>query len=229
MSRPVRPSKPVGISRGSGFSGVPAARMSKSGLSSEKDAASVFGETDSPVVKKRIVKTKDLDTLKRRKLALSRDQVKTKAPVKNEANTKVEPPAALEEKSKVRNARVTESPKNNDHTKKFNFRPAARGKREENAVPALSTAARASERAKLQGKTQNDENVAKLPPKAKTSATSSKPPSKPDGVTKGRDLSERLKVRLLLCSTHPIHCSALCSGSWKCERSSRDICRSCRS
>ena len=82
MSKLAKPTKPLGVGRGYGFSSVPAAKPPlKVGIKLDKTGSTraIFnddGDNDHKSVRKKIVKSQEEDTLKRRKLALSRDQVK---------------------------------------------------------------------------------------------------------------------------------------------------------
>ena len=82
MLKLTKPTKPLGVGRGYGFSSVSSTKpASKVGIKSDKTESTdvVNGDVDDDhkSVKKKSVKLQEVDTLKRRKLALSRDQIKT--------------------------------------------------------------------------------------------------------------------------------------------------------
>ena len=77
MSKFTKPTKPLGVGRGYGFSSVSSTKpASKVGIKSDKTESTdaVNGDVDDD---HKNIKKKGVDTLKRRKLALTRDQIKT--------------------------------------------------------------------------------------------------------------------------------------------------------
>ena len=77
MSKLERPTKPLGVGRGHSFSSVSTAKPpSKVGIKSDNTTSTGATVDDAKITRKKSVKTLEVDTLKRRKLALSRDQVK---------------------------------------------------------------------------------------------------------------------------------------------------------
>ena len=77
MSKLEKPTKPLGVGRGYSFSSVSSAKpTSKVGIKSDNNTTTGATVDDAKIVRKKSVKALEVDTLKRRKLALSRDQVK---------------------------------------------------------------------------------------------------------------------------------------------------------
>ena len=78
MSKLETPTKPLGVGRGHSFSSVSSSAKPASKVGIKSDNTTNNGATvdDAKVVRKKSVKALEVDTLKRRKLALSRDQVK---------------------------------------------------------------------------------------------------------------------------------------------------------